>query len=69
MVNLVDGTAGVFYNIKCVCLTVKYPERRLSKKHTSIKYYCICEVVTAGCMRLNFIPGSTNLANLLSNIL
>ena len=60
----IDGPADVFCDNQSVFTNVSIPSSVLNKKHDSICYYRVREAHTAGTIRVGWISGEYNKADI-----
>ena len=60
------GTSSVFCDIKSVVTNASVPSSVLNKRHNAICYHRVREAQAAGIIRVGWIPGTENLADLLT---
>jgi hypothetical protein len=65
----IDSSTVVFCDNEAVVQNTTRPESTLKKKHVSIAYRQCREAQAAGCVRIGFIKGMENLADMLMKIL
>jgi len=65
----IDGPTNTFCDNQSVVNNVTKPESTLQKKHNSVAYHKVRESVAAGAIRIQFEPGTENLADLLTKFL
>ena len=64
-VNL-EGTAEVYCDNKSVVKKYSVPSSVLNKRHNDICYHRVREAQASGTLRVGWIPGEYNLADLLT---
>ena len=65
----IEGPANVYCDNESVFKNVAFPESVIRKKHNSIAYHKTRESQAAGSVRVAWIPGSKNLADLFTKLL
>jgi hypothetical protein len=64
-----DGPTKVFCDNDAVVCNATHPESTLRRKHTSIAYHRCREVQAAGYIKIGFIEGRINPADILTKLL
>lgn len=64
-----DNSTIVFCDNEAIVQNVTHPESTLKKKHVTIAYHHSREAQAAGCIRVGFIKGMKNLADMLTKVL
>jgi hypothetical protein len=65
----IDSSTIVFFDNEAVVQNVIRPESTLKKKHVSIAYHRCREAQAAGYIKIGFIKGMENLADMLTKVL
>ena len=65
----IDSSTIVFCDNEAVVQNVTRPKSTLKKKHVSIAYHRCREAQAAGYIRIGFIKGMENLADMLTKVL
>jgi hypothetical protein len=65
----IDNSTIVFCDNEAVVQNTTRPESALKKKHVSIAYDCCREAQAAGYIKIGFIKGMENLADMLTKTL
>jgi hypothetical protein len=64
-----DGATDVYCDNQSVLTNAASPESTLKKRHNAIAYHRTREAITAGIIRVAWIEGDLNVADLLTKIL
>ena len=62
----IETATEVYCDNKSVIQNSRVPESTLSKRHNAICYHRVCEAQAAGIIRVGWIEGQYNLADLLT---
>jgi hypothetical protein len=65
----IDGATKVFCDNDAAVKATTRPESTLKKKHNAINYHRIREAQASGHIRIAWIPGGENLADVLTKVL
>jgi hypothetical protein len=65
----IDSSTVVFCDNEAVVQNTTRPESTLKKKHESMAYHRFREAQAAGYVRIGFIKGMENLADMLTKVL
>ncbi len=63
----IQGPSFLFGDNRSVVDSSSIPQSKLSKRHVALSYHRVREAVAAGMIRFEWIPGSDNPADILSN--